>query len=98
MARVLVERRLRDVSMRLKRLREELVVTDEQLAQLDGEADDARIRSLVSETPMAEHDHHESEGHAAAMRRHRAAVADEIALLERTQDELLDRFQAGRPT
>ncbi|HYI63188.1 MAG TPA: hypothetical protein VEW93_15460 [Acidimicrobiales bacterium] len=96
MARVLVERRLRDVATRLKRLRQELVVTDEQLLQLADEADDARIRALVSETPMAEHDHHESEGHAAAMRRHRAAVAEEITRLEQVQDELLDRFQAGR--
>lgn len=96
MARVLVERRLRDVSARIKRLREELEVTDEQLLQLADEADDARIRALVSETPMAEHDHRESEGHAAAMRRHRAAVVEEIARLEKEQDELLDRFQAGR--
>jgi chromosome segregation ATPase len=96
MARVLVERRLRDVSTRLSRLREELVVTDEQLAQLADEADDARIRALVSETPMAEHEHHETAGHADAMRRHREAVVEEIARLERTQDELLDAFQAGR--
>lgn len=97
MARVLVERRLRDVATRLKRLREELEVTNEQLLQLADEADDARIRALVSETPMAEHDHRESEGHAEAMRRHRAAVVEEIARLEKAQDELLDRFQAGRP-
>ncbi|NLV56904.1 MAG: hypothetical protein GXY13_14990 [Acidimicrobiales bacterium] len=96
MARLLLERRLRDVSERLKRLREELVVTDEQLAQLAGEADDARLRSLVSETPSAAREHTEAEGHAGAMRRHRASVAEEIARLERTQDELLDAFQAQR--
>lgn len=96
MARVLVERRLRDVGARLKRLREELVVTDEQLLQLADEADDARIRSLVSETPSSAREHSEAAGHADAMRRHRQAVAEEIARLERTQDELLDRFQAGR--
>lgn len=96
MARVLVERRLRDVGERLKRLREELVVTDEQLDQLADEADEARIRSLVSETPSSAREHQEAEGHLSAMRRHRAAVATEIDDLERTQDELLDRFQAGR--
>jgi len=96
MARVLVERRLRDVGARLKRLREELVVTDEQLIQLADEADDARIRALVSETPTSARDHHQAAGHADAMRRHRKAVAEEITRLEKTQDELLDRFQAGR--
>ena len=96
MVRPLVERRLRDVSQRLRRLREELEVTDEQLAQLADEADDARIRALVSETPAAEREHVEAAGHADAMRRHQAAVQDEIARLEQAQDELLDRFQAGR--
>ncbi len=96
MVRPLVERRLRDVSQRLQRLREELEVTDEQLAHLADEADDARIRALVSETPTAERDHVEAAGHADAMRRHRASVQDEIARLEQAQDELLDRFQAGR--
>lgn len=96
MARVLVERRLRDVGTRLKRLREELEVTDEQLTQLDDEADDARIRALVSETPAAGRDHSEAAGHADAMRRHRVAVAEEIAQLETSQDELLDRLQASQ--
>jgi len=96
MAQILVERRLRDVGTRIKRLREELEVTDEQLLQLADEADDARIRALVSETPFAERERAEAEGHAEAMRRHRSSVVAEIATLERTQDELLDRFQAGR--
>lgn len=96
MARILVERRLRDVGTRLKRLREELEVTEEQLLQLVDEADEARIRSLVSETPTSARELSEASGHADAMRRHRQAVVDEIARLEQAQDELLDRFQAGR--
>jgi hypothetical protein len=95
MARVLVEHRLRDVSTRLKRLREELKITDEQLLQLSDEADDARLRALVSETPLAEREHREAEGHAGALARHRQTVQDEITKLEGTLDELLDRWQAG---
>lgn len=93
---MLVERRLRDVGERLKRLREELEVTDEQLLQLAEEADDARLRALVSETPSAAREHTDAAGHAEAMRRHRDAVAEEIVRLERAQDELLDAYQAGR--
>lgn len=96
MVRPLVERRLRDVSRRLRKLREELEVTDEQLGQLSDEADDARLRAMVSETPTAEREHVEAAGHADAMRRHRTAVQQEIARLEQAQDDLLDRFQAGR--
>jgi predicted nucleic acid-binding Zn-ribbon protein len=94
MSKASVERRLRQVSGRLRQLREELHVTDEQLAQLADAADDARLRALVSETPLAGEDHRQAERHADAMRRHRAHVAEEIERLERSQDELLDRFVA----
>src|SRR6185312_1729010 len=54
MSRSLIERRLTDVTERLKRARQELAVLDEQLAALSDAADDARIRALVSETPLAD--------------------------------------------
>jgi hypothetical protein len=92
MSRSLVERRLSEVAEQLKALRPELAVADEQLAQLAEEAEDARLRALLSETPLAERDHREARKHAEAMRRHRDQVAGEIARLERSQDELLDRL------
>ena len=88
----MVERRLTDVSTQLKELRRELAVTDEQLAQLSDEADDARLRSLVSETPLAEREHRDASRHAEAMQRHRAEVLGDIARLEALQDELLDKL------
>jgi transcriptional regulator with XRE-family HTH domain len=94
MSKASVERRLRQVGDRLRQLREELGVTDEQLAQLAEAADDARLRSLVSETPMAGDDHRQADRHAEAMRGHREHVAAEIERLERSQDELLDQFVA----
>ncbi|MFP5256591.1 MAG: hypothetical protein ACLGI8_12175 [Acidimicrobiia bacterium] len=94
MSRSLVERRLSEVSIRLRALREELAVSDEQLAVLADAADDARLRALVSETPVAGREHHEAQRHAEAMARHRAELAEEIARLEATQDELLDRLTA----
>ena len=94
MAKWLVERRLSGVGQRLRSLREELAVIDEQLAQLDDEADDARIRSLVSETPLAEREHHEAERHAAAMAARRQDVLTTIAELEERQDALLDELLA----
>jgi uncharacterized protein (DUF3084 family) len=92
MPRPLVERRLDDVVARLRELREELGVADEQFAALADEADDARLRALVSETPMAGREHDEARRHADAMARHRADLAAQIAELERRQDELLDRL------
>lgn len=92
MPRSLVERKLAQVSARLRELRAELAVVDEQLAALADAADDARLRALVSETPLAGREHAEAQRHADAMARHRAAVAASIAELERAQDELLDRL------
>lgn len=94
MSRSLVERRLSEVSTRLRALRAELAVSDEQMAVLADAADDARLRALVSETPVAGREHHEAQRHAEAMARHRAELAAEITRLEATQDELLDRLTA----
>lgn len=94
MSRVLIERRLFDVAQRLKRAREELGVIEEQLAVLSEAADEARIRSLVSETPLAHREYSEAQRHADAMERSRRAVASEVVELQVTQDELLDRLVA----
>lgn len=95
MGKTLIERRLRDVSERLKTVRAEVAVAEEQLAHFAEEADEARLRALVSETPLAEHDHHEAERHAEAMRRHRDTLAAEVKQLEQAQDALLDRLLAA---
>ena len=87
MSRSRVERRLAQLGSRLKKLRDELAVVDEQLAQLASEADDARLRALVSETPVAEREHREAERHAEAMRRRRDEVIDIITALEGDQDK-----------
>jgi hypothetical protein len=91
----MLEHRLTEVAERLKKLRADLAVTDEQLRALTDEADDARLRALVSETPIAEQEHREAHRHADAMARHRSDVVASIERLERTQDELLDRLTAG---
>ena len=78
----------------MARVVRELEVADEQLAHLAEGADEARLRALVSETPLAERDHHEAERHAAAMRRHRDQLAAEVTKLEAAQNDLLDRLVA----
>lgn len=94
MSRSLIERKLFEVAERLRALRAELAIAEEQLQVLAEAADDARLRALVSETPIAGREHTEAQRHADAMARHRADVLQELAELERTQDELLDRLLA----
>jgi hypothetical protein len=87
-----VRRRLTDVHQRLVKAREELAVVEEQLLVFDETADEARIRSLVSETPLANHDLSEARRHADAMRRGRDDVRARVVELERAQDELLAKL------
>ena len=94
MSRWLVERRLSDVAARLKRLRAELQVIDEQMLFFADAADETRMRALMSETPLADREHHEAQKHADAMARERANVIASIAELEKAQDELLDKLVA----
>lgn len=96
MLRLTVEGRLKDVSRRLGSLRDDLKVADEQLMYLADEADDARLRSLVSETPLADRDYQEAEGHAERMRGYRESLVTKIAELELRQDELLDQLNNKR--
>ena len=96
MSRLMVEKRLSEVSGRLKRLREDLRIAGEQLRQLADEADEARLRAIVADSPAASSEHRAAQRHADAMTRHRNDVVAEIQKLERTQDELLDKLlEAG---
>ncbi|MEZ5169538.1 MAG: hypothetical protein R3A49_02180 [Acidimicrobiia bacterium] len=90
----ILQRRLVDIAERLKRRRSELGVADEQVLFLEEEAEDARLRALVSETPLAEVEARDARRHADALRRHRDAVAEAIEELVREQDSLLDRLAA----
>lgn len=94
MSKWLVERKLSEAAERLRQLRTELGVVDEQLAFLTDAADDARLRAMVSETPMADKEHREAQKHADAMTRHRSQLVTQIGELEKAQDELLERLFA----
>ena len=88
----LVERRLSKVGSRLKALRSELAVIDEQLLYLGDDADDQAIRAMVAETASSSFEARSEQGNFANMTKHRVKVVTEIADLEQRQDELLDQM------
>ncbi len=98
MSESILQRRLVDVAERLKRLRAELAVADEQVLFLDEEAEDARLRALVAETPLGEVEARDARRHADTLRRHRDALSGSIEELRRDQDALLDRMTAEAAT
>ena len=63
MSRRSVERKLRKGGDRLRSLRDELVVIDEQLAHLIEDAEEKSIRALVADNPAAAIEHREAVGH-----------------------------------
>jgi chromosome segregation ATPase len=95
MARFLVERRILEVSKRLRKAREELAVADEQLSALNEVADEARIRSLVSETPLAARESQEAQRNAEAMQGAHDSIVSQVKRLEAELDELLDKLVPG---
>jgi hypothetical protein len=88
-----VERKLRKTGARLRTLRDELTVIDEQLAHLTEDAEEKSLRALVADNPAAAVEHREAAGHSEAMAEHRRHVVAEIGTLEVRQDELLDELR-----
>ena len=74
MSRSLVERRLTEVGARLEAAAGGAAVADEQLGHLAGRPTTPGCGRSVSETPVADREHHDAQRHADAMQRHRAEV------------------------
>ena len=91
-----VERRLAKTGARLKVLRGEIAVTEEQLLYLGEDADDQAIRAMVAETASSSFDARSAQGNFENMSKHRARMIAEISQLEQQQDELLDKLLSVR--
>jgi hypothetical protein len=94
MSQSILQRRLVDVSERLKRIRAELAVTEEQALFLEEEAERQRMRALVAETPLADVEARDARRHADALARHRDTLRVTVRELVAEQDTLLDRISA----
>lgn len=92
MSRASIERKLTQLSSELQKLGGELTVIDEQLQHFVDAAEDARLRSLISETPLAASEHREAAKTVSATRRDREATVKRITKLEKKQDALLDEL------
>ncbi|MEO9180510.1 MAG: hypothetical protein ABI298_02545 [Acidimicrobiales bacterium] len=83
------KRRLEDLQRQLSMARESLGVLQEQVAVWNDALDDARIRALVSETPLQAHDYDELSRHVAVANAEMNRRADEVQELIEARDELL---------
>jgi chromosome segregation ATPase len=85
----LVKRRLEDVQRQLAQARESLAVLEEQVAVWNDALDDARIRALVSETPLQSKEYEELARHVTAANVEMKRRSSEVRELVRARDELL---------
>jgi hypothetical protein len=92
MSRAAIEGKLREVTDRIRRAREELSVIDEQLVVFRETADEARLQAIVDESPLSRSEHGDAQRHAEAHERSRRRLAEDLAELERSRDDLLDRL------
>jgi hypothetical protein len=85
----LLKRRLEDVQRQLAQARESLAVLEEQVAVWNDALDDARIRALVSETPLQSKEYDELSRHVMVANAEMQRRANEVRELKAQRDELL---------
>ncbi|MDP2293364.1 MAG: hypothetical protein Q8M22_19440 [Actinomycetota bacterium] len=95
MASAMVKWQLKRVGARLRTLRAELAVMDEQRPYLADDADDLDLRAVVSDSDRDRYQARSAGGHVSAMEAARTKAVDEIRRLEARQDQLLDRLTGG---
>ena len=84
-----MERKIRELHERVRVAREHLGVLDEQVEALAEEAEDARVRGLVAETPLAGREAAEARRHLDLAERAAAGLREEIRQCEAERDQLL---------
>ncbi|MHB2027280.1 MAG: hypothetical protein ACYCPT_00500, partial [Acidimicrobiales bacterium] len=85
----MVKRRLEDVQRHLAQARESLSVLEEQVEVWNDALDDARIRALVSETPLQSKEYEELSRHVMVANAEMRRRTLEVFELSRVRDELL---------
>ncbi|MCA1830223.1 MAG: hypothetical protein LC663_01715 [Actinobacteria bacterium] len=91
-----VRHRLQEINQEIARLQTEIQILDEQIAFQQEVAEDARIRSLVSETPLADRDASEASGDLARLQRSRDDTQRQLVALRAETDKLLERMLDDR--
>jgi chromosome segregation ATPase len=83
------KRHLEDIQRRLSMARESQRILEEQVAVWNDALDDARIRSLVSETPQQTQEYRELSRHVVAANAELQRRSSEVRSLIVERDELL---------
>ncbi len=92
-----IEKRLKTLTAELVGLRHEVVVLDEQIEHFRDVADEARMRSMVAETPQLQNEAKQASRTLEVMVKNRTEILERITRLETKQDALLDALSERLP-
>lgn len=87
-----IKRRLTALGDDLRAAKGEVSILDEQIAHFADAAEEARLRAMVSETPLADKEHREASKTVNNLSKDRKRWFDRVTSLEANQDELLDEL------
>jgi predicted nucleic acid-binding Zn-ribbon protein len=87
-----LERRIRGLQLRVRTAREELAILVEQIDSLAEDAEDARVRWLVAETPLAEKESADAHRHLELAKRAAATLQAEIDQCVADRDRFLNEL------
>lgn len=87
-----IKRKLTALGDDLRAAKSEVAILDEQVAHFADAAEDARLRAMVSETPLADKEHREASKTITNLTKDRQKWTDRVASLEQQQDALLDQL------
>ena len=89
------DRKLKSLTEEIKKLGEELRVSNEQLAFLDEVADEAKVKMLVEESPLAKRNYQEAASDLERHKRNQDQIEKRIKELRQEQDNLLEKLYEG---
>lgn len=89
--------RLHAIGAEIAQIQTEIAILEEQYQFLSDTAEDARIRALVSETPLADREDRVAREDLERARRVLDEVRARLAALREEQDRLLDQMPPGEP-
>jgi hypothetical protein len=87
-----IQQRLRALSEEVGSIKTELRILEEQIEFQTTIADDARLRAVVSETPLADREAQEASGDLARLIRSQDDARSRLDGLRAEQDSLLERM------
>jgi hypothetical protein len=90
--REMTDRKLKALTEEIRKLGDELRVSNEQLSYLDEVAEESKVKMLVDESPLSKRNYQEASADLERHRRNQIQLEKRIKTLREEQDRLLEKL------